>query len=449
MEIAKGIVKLTRKQIYDEAWEVSVAGVARKYNLNYARLIALCKESKIPFPPSGYWTRRNMGKDVSSEIIPLGGDGDEILELITNDSVVKRLKKQKTEPIIDVVKVETSKERQSKTEQPQVVPKQEKAESDMSNILTFLHEEERKEVIMVALSLEVNEEARLHKALVQYKKRIAEYNEKLKAAQSQSYYNPRYNKPAEEPPFFKEVSEEGSKRFMSILNALFFAVEKLGGTVNDDLSVKIRSDIVRFRIAEGQDKVKHELTKQEAQELIKYQDAIKRHSWASKPQIRQYDQVYNGKIRIIFGTRNYIRDAADEKLEDRLAEILFALYELSEENRIERERREEEQRKREEEARKREELRKRKEIEIEQTKMLANKAEDYRIASEIRSYINAMIENSNPEATSEWVEWARQKADWYDPTIAKEDEFLGKREHGKSKEEKELDKNQTRRNWYW
>ena len=35
---------------------------------------------------------------------------------------------------------------------------------------------------------------------------------------------------------------------------------------------------------------------------------------------------------------------------------------------------------------------------------------------------------------SAWASWARAKADWYDPTIAKEDELLGKREHEKSQE---------------
>jgi hypothetical protein len=42
-----------------------------------------------------------------------------------------------------------------------------------------------------------------------------------------------------------------------------------------------------------------------------------------------------------------------------------------------------------------------------------------------------------------------EKADWYDPTIAREDEYLGKRDHGKNKDEKDLDKNQVQRNWYW
>ena len=50
MENEKGIVKLARKQLYDEIWALSVAGVARKYNLNYGKLIATCKAENIPFP---------------------------------------------------------------------------------------------------------------------------------------------------------------------------------------------------------------------------------------------------------------------------------------------------------------------------------------------------------------------------------------------------------------
>ena len=236
---------------------------------------------------------------------------------------------------------------------------------------------------------------------------------------------------------------------MAILDAVFKAVEKLGGSVNDDLSVKIKNDIVRIRVAEAEDKVKHELTKKEAQELIQYEDEIKRNKWASKPRIRQYDYVYNGRIRIVFGEKDYIRDSEKEKLEDRLGDILIKLYEKSEENRVARERREEEQRRQEEEARRQEELRRRKELEIAHTKELVNKADDYQIALGIRAYINAVVESGSEEATSEWIEWARKKADWYDPTIARDDEYLGRRDHGKSKEEKELDRVFARRSWGW
>ena len=234
---------------------------------------------------------------------------------------------------------------------------------------------------------------------------------------------------------------------MAVLNTVFKAIEKLGGTVNDDLSMKIRGDVVRIRVAEAKDKIKHEITKQEAQALLKYEDEKRRYSWASKPKIRQYDHIYNGRLRIVFGEKRYIRDSESEKLEDRLGDILIAVYEKAEENRIAREIREKAQRKQEEEERRCEELRKRKENEIKKVKELANKAEDYRIASEIRAYIDAMIANKNEGVTPEWIEWASKKADWYDPVMDVEDEYLGKREHGKSKEEKDFDKVDGRRGW--
>ena len=460
MESKIGIVKLSRKQLYDEIWLLSVAGVARKYNLNYGRLIGSCKEAGIPYPPSGYWTRKNLGKDVSSKIVPLKGDESLLVELATNDSVIKRIKKIKPEEDhIEKKQIEEVPEEALPAVEENINCSENAALEDTAKekdnipeicgVLDFLEQAERERVLSVAYLLEVNENARLHKALVQYKKRISDYSARLKQVQKQTYYNPRYNKPDNEPVFFQEVSENGTARLMAILDAVFKAVEKLGGSVNDDLTIKIKNDEVRIKVAESQDKVKHELTKKEAQELIQYEDEIKRSKWASKPRIRQYDYIYNGRIRIIFGEKDFIRDSEKEKLEDRLGDILIKLYEKSEENRIARERREEEQRRREEEARRQEELRRRKELEITHIKELVNKADDYRIALDIRAYIDAVVESGSEEATSEWIEWARKKADWYDPTIARNDEYFGKREHCKSKDEKDFDRVSARRSWNW
>lgn len=128
----------------------------------------------------------------------------------------------------------------------------------------------------------------------------------------------------------------------------------------------------------------------------------------------------------------------------------ITLYEKAEENRIVREAREEAERKRVEEERRREENRQRKEQEIRLVKELVNKAEDYRIAKEIREYIQAMIDSGNKDITPAWIEWARKKADWYDPSIATEDEYLGKRQHEKSAEEKKkFLQDSIRKSWYW
>ena len=195
MENEKGIVKLTRKQLYDEIWALSVAGVARKYNLNYGKLIATCKVENIPFPSSGYWTKKNMGKDVSNEIVEFSGLEDTEISLITKDAVVKRIRKAKAEVV-----------------------------------------------------------------------------------------------------------------------------------------EKVHTDVTEIRLV----------------------------------------------------------------------------------------------------------------------KELVNKAEDYRIAKEIREYIQAMIDSENEDITPERIEWALKKADWYDPSIATEDEYLGKRQHEKSAEEKEKSlQDSIRKSWYW
>lgn len=332
MENEKGIVKLTRKQLYDEIWALSVAGVARKYNLNYGKLIATCKAENVPFPSSGYWTRKNMGKDVSNEAVELSGHEETEISLITNDATIKRIRKVKAEivenkqtDIIEDAKVVVEELQQNKAEN---------ISKWSGGMLEFLDETERNKVLEVACNLRINQNTRLHKTLVQYKKDIADYKTRLKEAQNRSYYNPRYNKPENEPEFFKEMSDECMPRAIAILDTVFKAIESMGGSINSDLSVKIRGDIVRFRMVESQDQVKHEMTKQEAQALVKYNDDIKNHRWASKPQIRKYDKVYNGKLRIVFGERSYIRDTNSEKLEDRLGDILVTLYEKAEENRI-------------------------------------------------------------------------------------------------------------------
>ena len=448
MENEKGIVKLTRKQLYDEIWALSVAGVARKYNLNYGKLIATCKAENVPFPSSGYWTRKNMGKDVSNEAVELSGHEETEISLITNDATIKRIRKVKAEivenkqtDIIEDAKVVVEELQQNKAEN---------ISKWSGGMLEFLDETERNKVLEVACNLRINQNTRLHKTLVQYKKDIADYKTRLKEAQNRSYYNPRYNKPENEPEFFKEMSDECMPRAIAILDTVFKAIESMGGSINSDLSVIIRGDIVRFRMVESQDQVKHEMTKQEAQALVKYNDDIKNHRWASKPQIRKYDKVYNGKLRIVFGERSYIRDTNSEKLEDRLGDILVTLYEKAEENRIVREACEETERKRVEETRRREENRQRKEQEIRLVKELVNKAEDYRIAKEIREYIQTMIDSGNEDITPAWIEWARKKADWYDPSIATEDEYLGKRQHEKNAEEKEKSlQDSIRKSWYW
>ena len=456
--MTKSTMTLSRQQLYDEIWQMSVAGVARKYNLNYAKLIAKCREANIPFPSSGYWTRKNMGKDVSGEVVALPHSDNENVELLL--AGVKSEKKKKV--ISDAEELhsdmeeglkkaassmeEKGKETGNEDQAVSVKETVEKSGAD-DTVLPFLDSVEKKRVLQAASELRIRDKKRLHEQLIKYRKSMTEW--KQKEVQNQRGYQ-RRNRPDDEPAFFNEISPESQQRAFLILDALFCAVEELGGKVNADLSMRVMADTVRIRIAEGQDKVKHELTKQEARALVEYNDKVKRNGWASKPQIRKYDSIYNGKLRIIFDNGEYIRDTGKEKLEDRLGDLLMRLYENSEEARIQRERLEEERRKREEEARRQAEIQKRKEDEVRRTRELLNQAEDYKIACEIRQYIAAVARQKDitPE-TAAWIEWANRKADWYDPIVAAEDEYLGRREHSKPKEEKDLDKMNMGRYGMW
>ena len=437
MSDIQNTIVMTRGQMYAEAWKMSVAGVARKHSLNYSRLIKKYKEENIPFPSSRYWSRKNLGMDVSDEVVPLEGNPERKVSLITKNVVTKK-EKEHTFPEKEKETFEQAGVKENQNHLTQDIPE---------GILSFLNEDERQLVWEKARSLKIEENTRLHSTIAQYKKRHNNYTLELKKAQEKPYYSPQVHKPADEPEFFKEVSEEGMKRGLAIINALYKAVEQLGGVIHDDLSVTIHYDRVNIRLAEGKDKINHELTKQEAKELVEYNERVKRYSWTSKPRIRKYDYVYNGRLRILFDS-DYIRDNASRKLEDCLGDMLIALYNKSEENRIKREKREEEQRKREEERRLEEERRSRKETEVRKTIELENIADDYHTATKIRVLIQAMIDSGS--VSEEWAEWARKKADWYDPIISAEDELLGKREHGKNKEEKEKDMlNQINRYRWW
>lgn len=232
----------------------------------------------------------------------------------------------------------------------------------------------------------------------------------------------------EPPHFINDVSDDGLNRVIQILDALFKAVEKLGGVVQDDLSMKIRQNMVHVKFAEAQDKIPHEITKQEAKELLEYKEAKKFGRDVREPRIKKYDNVYNGKLRIVFDDSSYIRDGAEVKLEDRLKDILQQLYECSEAHRIEREKREEQHRLYLEAKQREEEQKQRRKLEMEKTQALENIAKDYQIACEIRNYISAVMNKNDLTAENlEWIEWAKKKADWYDPIVAREDEYLGPR----------------------
>ena len=191
----------------------------------------------------------------------------------------------------------------------------------------------------------------------------------------------------------------------------------------------------------------HVLTKEEQKAMEQYERDRLTRTYAYKPNIRKWDYVFSGKLRFSVLDNKHYRDGEYTLIEQRLPEILVDLYEESENVKIQRMARETAARKAEEERKAKE---RRQEIyneEVERVIALENEAEDYALACKIRAYVSAVEAQKNfDENTQRWVDWAKEKADWYDPLIAKEDELIGRRDHKSDKEQKQLKK---RHSYFW
>ncbi|WGU96464.1 hypothetical protein QJQ58_09620 [Paenibacillus dendritiformis] len=544
-------IEMTRKQLYDEIWEISVARVAKKYDLPYAHLMKQIKEASIPIPPSGYWTKLNFNKPVTklelpepadekifisrtvpvarkkkhqviseknsgraemeaavaetlptleSSALPVEGqtmsvsipkkdDASEVAQMIGPPETYEQYgqtyniydretlyKEVWLAPVTEVAKrygvsdvairkvcqsldIPTppvgywAKLRAGKpvTRIPLPISSKPAKKSGVRTgteytpqiereTLAFLNEEDKTVVLSVATQIRIpDENAKRHPTIVAHRKAIMEWKKKHREQEARSN-----NRRGMDATLFlaDTVSEKSLPRVLHIFDALIKAMEPLGCSLTSDLKFIVNRETVSISVTEAQDEIKHMLTKEENIQLLKYEEDKRRHSWASKPKIRKYDYVYNGRISFSVYTAKSFRDCKSYVIEDRLGDLMIALYEASDILRQEREAREEAERKRQEEERRKEERRQRFNEEVDQTLMLENISEDYDIACKIRRYIAAVEASRNLDPkTMEWIEWAKAKADWYDPTIDREDEFFGKRDHKKNADQKKLERN--------
>ena len=409
---ASGKTIYDRETLYHEVWEQSVSKVAKKYGVSDVMIHKVCKSLNIPVPPRGYWAKVQAGQTPPKEPLPKAAG---------RTSLIGRKEEEKRQSTI---------------------------QSADRDLLSFLSDAERTRILEAALSLHVEPEVKkLHPVLQKHKMLFTAWAKQHPREKYADWNRDKYRPvPNGEPPLWECVSEETLPRMYRFLDALFRTVEELGGTINNDLSMQIRNEHVVLRITEGRDQTAHVLTKSEQQQLEKYEQEKKRSHYAWEPKFRKYDYIPNGKLRIGAYGDSFFRDSSTTIVENRIGEILLALYMQSEEVRIEREKREEAQRKAEEEKRQKELRLQRYNEEIDKTQALTNEALDFETACRIRAYIAAV--ESKPdldEQTLEWIAWAKAKADWYDPTVSANDPMFGKRKH--SADEKE--KNPVKKNSYY
>lgn len=387
-----------RKTLYKEVWETPVTEVAKRYKVSDVAIHKVCKALGIPTPPQGYWAKLRAGKSVN--VIPL----------------------PKSDKLAQKTGIQTGKSHQQ--EAPE-------------RTLTFLNDEERSIVLAVASQILLpDDNKRMHTQIIAHRKAIAEWKKQQKSTEM----GMRNRRNANLVPFLAEsISNNSLPRACRIIDALIKAMEPLDCSLTNTLEFIINGETVCLYFSESQDKVLHINTKEENIQLLKYEEEQKRYSWASKPQIRKYDHIYNGRLAITVDNRKSFRDCKSYIIEERIGDIMIEMYEAAHANKKAREAREEAERKRREEEQRKEDRRKRYIVEVDRTLSLTSFAEDYDTACKTRRYITVVeASNSLSAEQAEWIEWAKAKADWYDPTVAKEDDFFGKREHAKLEEKKKL-----------
>lgn len=405
-ETLNGQIVYKRKTLYKEVWSQPVTKIAKKYGVSDVMIHKICNSMAIPVPPRGYWARIASGQKIKKPSLP-SFMGEAIRYGRIWEEVSKENKKQK--------------------EAPAGAP------------LNFLEAEVRTDVMNMASEMQVVDDGhKLHRVLLQHRVSYKRWKQNHPRDEMANWHNDYYRSAKEgEPALWESVSEQTLPRTYRILDCIYRGIEGLGGSVNEDFSVIIQGEHIKFDVAEQKVKTPHVMTREELKKIEEYEKEKSRYSYAYEPKFRKYDYLPNGKLS--FGTREhgFIRDSSTNIIETRVGEILLMLYKESESVRIAREA--EEAKKRAEEERKRQEELRREAYDDEVDKLYAllNETSDYDAACQIRAYVAAV--EAKPElavSKAEWLTWAKAKADWLDPTVDKEDSVFGKLKHGKKTEEK-------------
>ena len=435
-------MKFSRDKLYNEIWEISAKQVANRYGLKYSSLLKKCKEYSIPLPDGKYWYFKSNKRDISNLIVKLPLSN--VVEIEIEIQPTRILKRDCDSNDLSTSKLEIK--------DKNVIPNFDTNSKEYSlnteeirNLSFFLEIDKIEKIVSVLSIYNSNSNQSLNKYVLAYKEKIIEWNKRVKSSEL-SFYDPRYqNNTLKQPKFIKDVSTEQLPRLYKILDILFSLFEQFGEVITDDLSIQISKDIISFEIIESKDTITHSLTKEEAQRLVIYNDEVKRRSYVSKPKIPKYDYVPNGIFKIKLSNGKYIKDTKTIKLEDMIPETAILFYQCYFEIRNKREEYEKAQVIWEEQRRKAKELQDYINLEKVKTRDFLNILSDFKLANEIREF--ACVLKDIGKTDEETLQWILNKANWIDPTISMEDDLLGKRDHHKSKEEKDAFLKETRHYW--
>lgn len=360
---------LSRKELFDLIWSMPLTTLLAKYELKNSELKKILSEMNIPSPEMGYWQKIRYGKQVEKKELPINYSGKEVVTLTIRENP------------------------QSFNSSERKILK--KSLMNDPNLPTKVNHKLAKPDILV---IEARESLTKNKAdsngrhiglyYSRYKGMIETKSDELRIRVSHAYVGRALR-------FFDA--------FIKLLRArkhdIFFEYGNTYAFINEE---------------------KFEISLRE-----KYIKAKSNDSWQS------YEYVPSGVMAFKLESYPY-KEWKDGKqlIEDSLADIFTYLELYAQKRKQERIYYEEQRKIREEKERVEREIRVRKEKELRDFKKLVKEANQWQQSQIIRSYISyveykALDTGELSVELKNWIEWSKQKADWYDPIIKKEDLVLG------------------------
>ena len=354
---------ITRKELYDLVWTVSITSLTDKYQIPFNTFKKICAEMQIPIPASGYWSKLKFGKQV--KIVDLPGN------YIGNQQVDLTLFQ--------------------------------KAKSENRIMLPGLSQNQKSDLInnkqKLKVSLTLNNPDKL----------IIAARESLKKNINRSNYYGVIT--CEKDELNIRVSPGNVGRALLFMDSLIKVLRSRG------CDFDIKNNFTTHVLIMGEE-VKISL-KEKLKKVI-----VKDH-WNSQ----QYHATGILTFRIEEGWRIIEWKDGKRLIEDQFDEIIAGIEKTG---RIEYEARLLRKKEAEEKIEKKriqKELEERQDNELAFFKDLIKEAKRRDTAVMLRNHIDQVEKNAFESKTvspelKEWFEWARRKADWYDPFIESTDDLL-------------------------
>jgi hypothetical protein len=377
--MTENIKILSREELYNLVWTKPLTTLAKEFAYSDNGLRKICIKHNIPLPKSGYWSKVKFNKKVKKEK----------LSKIDNPAQIKLYLRQEGQESINHPNSERAKlknEIGNNKELPLIVPDKLSKPDEL----------------------------------------IIKAREDLKGKEPSTWGTSEGLLSTSPGIINLQVSKSNISRALRFMDAFIKLIKKRGHSikVSDGTIVIINEENLKIKIREY-------VKRKEIND-----NGWKRSGYKPSGELSFRIETYPEKIW---------RDGKKSQIEEKLTSILITLELKAKQNKERRLEHEAWQRN----FRKQEEIKKalqeKKDKELEGFESLFHTATRWHKSQYIRNYIEefkdyAIKSNSLDEEKKEWIEWAKEKADWYDPFIEKEVKLL---------EDVDRDTLKQKRRTYW